>query len=987
MKKALLSFLLLSMVYSIASAQVSVTATAGTTSGTYTTLGDAFTAINSGTHKGVITIRFSGSTTEPATANLDSSGNASGSNYTSISIEPLAATAATITGSVAGPLINLNGADNITIDGIALAPGGATLTINNTSNAATASTVKFINDATSNTIKNTTLKGAGVSLTTGVVLFSTGLLSGNDNNSLLNNDIDCTGSAMIGLYSSGTNTTTILENSGNTVSNCWIHDFFNATFIPSPSTNPATFYGVYLASGNTDWTFNANSFYQSVLRTVTINSTFTGMLLGPSYTSDKHTVTANYFGGSAPGASNVSGNMQLSGSGTVYAGFTGFSIQTGGSGNLVDANIVRNITLTSFSTSSPSNAGFFGYIGGYNGTSTFSNNQVSDINLINNATGGFVSFQGIYVNGRTVASGTVTPTFTVNNNSVSNIIATSSVNADFQFYGLRLETSSATSLTSAAIANVTFSATGNTVNSFTITSATSTSTFTFVRGIGVVTSAGTASSPLQPKATLTNNTVRDLVVGGARASYTTPTVSGIQVTGAVAVANSDVQNITGNTIYNLSATTTADVSNSVAGIIVNNSTYSIDRNRIYGLSNSSPGTTSTPIIAGIDVQNAVLTSTLKNNFISVGGGVTTNTNIFGIINSVTSSGALNFYFNSVYVTGISASKNSAAFYRGNETMSTGVTTTVDIRDNIFYNFRSGGTGANYAIGTFATGTWTSDYNVLKSTVSTTVANWNNIAMDLPTYQAASGQDTHSNSTTVNFVDASTADLHLTGASNGDANLRGVPVTGITTDYDNQTRSSFNPYIGADEASISLPVQLISFTGTKESINNKLLWSTSSEVNNKGFELERSADGKTFSTIAFVQTKADKGYSTTTLNYSYADEKPLKGANYYRLKQVDNDGRIIYSSVVVLKGEKIFAISAIYPNPTKDQLNVVVSSEKSEKATLTIVDINGKVMQQMNTVLVAGDNNITLNVGAFSTGTYYVRFVVGDDVKTTGFIKR
>jgi hypothetical protein len=986
MKKVLLSFFFLTLICTLATAQVAVTATAGTAIGSYSTLGAAFSAINNGTHSGAITIMLTANTTESSTASLDSSGNPTGSSYTSISIQPAAGTPITITGSVAGPLINLNGADNVTIDGFFLAPGGATLTINNTSTATTASTVKFINDATTNTIKNTTLKGAGVSLTTGVVFFSTGLLSGNDNNTLLNVDIDCTASALIGLYSSGSTTNTTMENSGNTVTNCWMHDFFNPTFVPTPSTNAATFYGAYLAAGNTDWTFNGNSFYQSVLRTVTINSTFTGMLVGPSYTSDKHTITGNYFGGSAPGASNTLGNMQLSGSGTVYAGFTGFSIQTGGTGNLVDGNIVRNITLTSFSTSSPSNAGFFGYIGGYNGSSAFTNNQVSDINLINNAAGGYISFQGFYVNGRTVASGTVTPTFTVSNNTVANIIASSSSSADFQFYGLRLETSSTTGLTASAIANVTFNASGNTINSFTVT-ANNSSTFSFVRGIGVVTSAGTAATPLQPKATITNNMIRDLVVGGSRASYTTPTVSGIQVTGASAVANADIQTISGNTIYNLSATTTADVANAVAGIIVNNSTYVIEKNRIYSLSNSAPGTTTTPIISGIIVQNVVATSTVKNNFISVGAGVTTNTNIFGILNNVTSAAPINIYFNSVYVTGTSASKNSVAFYRGTETMSGAVSTAVDIRNNIFYNFRSGGTGSNFAIGSYATTGWTSDYNVLKSTLSTTIATWNNVAMDLPTYQSASGQDAHSNSTTVNFVDPVTADLHLTGASNGDVNLRGVPVAGITTDYDNQTRSSFNPYIGADEASISLPVQLTSFTGFKESNVNKLQWSTSSETNNKGFELERSADGKTFSTIAFVLTKADKGYSNTTLNYYYADEKPLNGTNYYRLKQVDNDGKFSYSSVVMLKGDNAFTISALYPNPAKDQLSVMISSETIEKASLIIVDLNGKILQQLSTSLATGDNKISLNIGSLPAGSYYLRLSVNNQIKTTGFVKQ
>src|SRR5205085_675387 len=98
------------------------------------------------------------------------------------------------------------------------------------------------------------------------------------------------------------------------------------------------------------------------------------------------------------------------------------------------------------------------------------------------------------------------------------------------------------------------------------------------------------------------------------------------------------------------------------------------------------GVTTVPIISGINMQNVVTTSTVKNNFISVGAGVNTNTNLFGILNSVTSSAPINIYFNSVYITGTSGTRNSIGFYRGNEAMSGAVTTTVDIKDNIFYNF-------------------------------------------------------------------------------------------------------------------------------------------------------------------------------------------------------------------------------------------------------------------------------------------------------------
>src|SRR5207244_1431248 len=101
---------------------------------------------------------------------------------------------------------------------------------------------------------------------------------------------------------------------------------------------------------------------------------------------------------------------------------------------------------------------------------------------------------------------------------------------------------------------------------------------------------------------------------------------------------------------------------------------------------------------------------------------------------------------------------------------------------------------------------------------------------------------------------------------------------------------------------------------------------STETNNKGFELERSADGVKFTTITFVATKADHGNSTSALSYNYNDEKPMVGANYYRLKQIDNDGKYSYSNVVLLTRKVTeITLTGVYPNPTTKELNVKILS--------------------------------------------------------------
>src|ERR1051325_7032409 len=134
---------------------VVVNATAGTLTGAYPDVGSAFAAINAGTHQGVITVTINCDTVEAVTASLNASGSGSAS-YTSVTVNPNGAR--TVSGSLAAPLIEFNGADNVTIDGLNAA--GNSLTMENTSTAATASTIHLIADATNDVVTNSTIKGA-----------------------------------------------------------------------------------------------------------------------------------------------------------------------------------------------------------------------------------------------------------------------------------------------------------------------------------------------------------------------------------------------------------------------------------------------------------------------------------------------------------------------------------------------------------------------------------------------------------------------------------------------------------------------------------------------------------------------------------------------------------------------------------------------------------------------------------------------------------
>ncbi|MDR6803580.1 Leucine-rich repeat (LRR) protein [Dyadobacter sp. BE34] len=134
--------------------------------------------------------------------------------------------------------------------------------------------------------------------------------------------------------------------------------------------------------------------------------------------------------------------------------------------------------------------------------------------------------------------------------------------------------------------------------------------------------------------------------------------------------------------------------------------------------------------------------------------------------------------------------------------------------------------------------------------------------------------------------------------------------------------------------VKLPVALVSFAGKSESNQTKLTWKTTSETDNKGFEIERSADARSFAKIGFVDGNGDTKEINT---YHFTDVSPLV-RGFYRLKQLDYDGKFEYSKIIEVKGDG--AIVKVYPNPAEDYLTI---SGISQKQPFSIVDRNGRVV--------------------------------------------
>ncbi len=180
----------------------------------------------------------------------------------------------------------------------------------------------------------------------------------------------------------------------------------------------------------------------------------------------------------------------------------------------------------------------------------------------------------------------------------------------------------------------------------------------------------------------------------------------------------------------------------------------------------------------------------------------------------------------------------------------------------------------------------------------------------------------------------------------------------------------------------LPIKLSSFTG-KSTLNGvQLSWTTASEKNNRRFEVLSSTDGNSFNEIGEV---AGSGNSNVALNYSYLDRNVVEGANYYKLKQVDGDGRIEEFGPVVVTVNGQPADLSVYANKASGQIKLTVYANQAGNATVNIYDANGRVVASQNINIQAGNNEVSLNSQTMGSGLHIASLTVDGVTLTKKFI--
>jgi hypothetical protein len=174
---------------------------------------------------------------------------------------------------------------------------------------------------------------------------------------------------------------------------------------------------------------------------------------------------------------------------------------------------------------------------------------------------------------------------------------------------------------------------------------------------------------------------------------------------------------------------------------------------------------------------------------------------------------------------------------------------------------------------------------------------------------------------------------------------------------------------------SLPVKLSSFTAAVVKNAVALNWATASEINNNYFGIERSNGTANFTGIGRVSSN---GNSNQLQQYTYLDLNPLKGDNFYRLKQVDKDGRYSYSKTVhVVFGDAPYIIA--YPNPA---YNTVKVAGLTSAASISIIDISGKTIRQYK----AQGGEYAVNVQNLAAGMYFIQVLQNGKITTLKLVK-
>lgn len=770
--------------------------------GDYETLYDAMAAVKNGDITGEIVFKIISDITETIPSEILASGQKSYS-YTSIYIKPTG-TSRTISANFSDPIITIDGGDNITIDGRVDGVGDEIqLTFRNTGG----SVFHLNNDVSDNTIKYCSIKGSNSDFDKGLITL-TAESEGCSNILIDNCNIgDETLYTTNGIYAESTGGGV---NSNITISSCIIYNFWS-------DTNPSS--GIFLDDRNSNWEITGNNLFQT--------NTISALGGNPHYgiyssSGNAINVTNNNIGGS----DILCGGNAWNVSGAFHNTFTGIFVD---SENLHQSSISEN-TITNFSWQPQLTSDVLLTPGVWCGIRFTGGNITVSNNIIGSETGNssiVVETSGSYNStSYGIVGGIADANITISGNKIGSINLSTS-NVDYSNSFVAIQNDGATEF----IVHNNIIGSSSTAQSIHASTACENTTVG-QKLVGIINNANSSNCQISDNtiANLYNSTVG--LAGSAQANQ----IVGILV-------KDGKNSITGNTINQLTTTSEAggtEKSETVIGICLSSdkANQTISRNTIKNLLNANPSsmvrisgimylgpTEGTNSVEGNTIAGLNITSTgvsdikgitvisgctnFVNNMISLGSNVTKGHYIQGIQKWTNTTGTSNFFYNSIVVSGTVTGSSDIQTFGFRQVWAT---PTDVIKNNIIVNTRvtSSGTGKNYAFYKDNTDNITLDYNCYYANGTGTVLG-NDGTSDKTELPIVTGQDASSIIASVTFSDISTADLHTTAP---ELNGKATPITGITTDFDGNTRNPVYPDMGADEFTLKTirvePTSLVNF---------------------------------------------------------------------------------------------------------------------------------------------------------------------------------
>jgi hypothetical protein len=184
-------------------------------------------------------------------------------------------------------------------------------------------------------------------------------------------------------------------------------------------------------------------------------------------------------------------------------------------------------------------------------------------------------------------------------------------------------------------------------------------------------------------------------------------------------------------------------------------------------------------------------------------------------------------------------------------------------------------------------------------------------------------------------------------------------------------SSFSPFtLGSITTENPLPIELVSFTATPSNDQVNLNWTTASERNNDYFTIESSNDALNFKEVSRM---SGAGNSNVMLTYSSIDTNPYSGVSYYRLKQVDYDGKFAYSNIEVVNLSSISEMDMVVsPNPVIGLVDIRLDSEYFANPTIEVRDVQGRIILIKKNLSVSKGKPLNIDLSELTQGLYFIQ---------------